>query len=306
LDLGTVLQATASVPNLHLDWTTLPAGSNRYVVRRKEIVDFQDKSFDGSVVIATLDDPTREYDDATLQDGKNYFYRVLSRVFSDGLFFYHDDHLGTPVAMTDAAGAFVWKTEHRPFGGIYSLPLALLENNLRFPGQYADAETGEYYNGFRDYQPLAGRYSEPDPLGIPGGLNLYVYVYNDPLNLMDPLGLLSCYTSIPESLSRFQHVYDRWFENPRLGLGQQDGAKYWGPVGNVINCVSFGRRGSSCVAWAVGLVEALKPFNTQCCRASEKQRWVPLPHTTVGIECRSDTCKDDWRIVERYDPFWRL
>lgn len=43
--------------------------------------------------------------------------------------------------MTDAAGHVVWQVEEFPFGGVYSLPVALIENNLRFPGQYWDAET---------------------------------------------------------------------------------------------------------------------------------------------------------------------
>jgi uncharacterized protein RhaS with RHS repeats len=44
---------------------------------------------------------------------------------------------------------------------------------------------------FRTYNPRLGRYAQADPLGLDGGINLYGYVYNDPLNLMDPWGL--CY-----------------------------------------------------------------------------------------------------------------
>ena len=61
--------------------------------------------------------------------------------------------------------------------------------NLRFPGQYYDAETGLHYNYFRDYDPSVGRYVESDPIGLRGGLNTYAYV-NDPLTQLDPLGLM--------------------------------------------------------------------------------------------------------------------
>jgi RHS repeat-associated protein len=57
--------------------------------------------------------------------------------------------------------------------------------NLRLPGQYYDSETGLHYNGHRDYDPATGRYGEPDPIGLAGGLNVYGYVGSDPVNRID-------------------------------------------------------------------------------------------------------------------------
>jgi RHS repeat-associated protein len=56
------------------------------------------------------------------------------------------------------------------------------------PGQYRDAETGLFYNTFRDYDPQTGRYVQSDPIGLGGGINPYAYAI-DPLTETDPLGL---------------------------------------------------------------------------------------------------------------------
>lgn len=55
--------------------------------------------------------------------------------------------------------------------------------------QYYDDETGFHQNGHRDYDPSTGRYLEPDPIGLAGGINYYAYVQNNPVNFIDPLGL---------------------------------------------------------------------------------------------------------------------
>jgi RHS repeat-associated protein len=61
----------------------------------------------------------------------------------------------------------------------------------RWPGQYEDEESGLYYNRFRFYDPEAGGYLSPDPLGLEGGMQPYGYVL-DPLIHVDPFGLETC------------------------------------------------------------------------------------------------------------------
>ncbi|MEJ1167401.1 RHS repeat-associated core domain-containing protein, partial [Variovorax sp. CCNWLW186] len=61
--------------------------------------------------------------------------------------------------------------------------------NLRYPGQYADEESGLSYNYFRSYDPRTGRYPQGDPIGLGGGWNRFNYVDGNPLGATDPRGL---------------------------------------------------------------------------------------------------------------------
>ncbi len=80
----------------------------------------------------------------------------------------------------------VWSAVYDSFGNI-QIQTAKIINNLRFAGQYFDAQTGLYYNLNRYYDLTTGRYLRTDLFGE--GLNLYAYVFNNPNSLIDPLGL---------------------------------------------------------------------------------------------------------------------
>ncbi|WP_260434957.1 RHS repeat-associated core domain-containing protein [Burkholderia sp. Bp8992] len=58
---------------------------------------------------------------------------------------------------------------------------------MRFQGQYLDRETGLHYNTFRFDDPDIGRFINPDPIGLLGGMNLYRYAPN-PIQWIDPWG----------------------------------------------------------------------------------------------------------------------
>ncbi|MCP4021874.1 MAG: RHS repeat-associated core domain-containing protein [Desulfobacteraceae bacterium] len=59
------------------------------------------------------------------------------------------------------------------------------------PGQYFDLETGLHYNYHRYYDPQLGRYITPDPIGLEGGINTFVYSLNNPINRIDKSGMKS-------------------------------------------------------------------------------------------------------------------
>jgi RHS repeat-associated protein len=102
------------------------------------------------------------------------------------------DQLNTPRAVTSSAGAVIWQWAYQgnSFGEQQPTSTAGYVLNLRYAGQYYDAETGLISNGFRDcYVSATGRYCQSDPTGLDGGINTYDYVENSPLDNVDPLGL---------------------------------------------------------------------------------------------------------------------
>jgi len=91
---------------------------------------------------------------------------------------------------TDAAGAVVWAVRYLPFGGIdeVTADTGVLTQNLRFPGQWFQAETGLHQNWMRDYDPTTGRYLQADPLGLVDGASVYGYARQSPVRFVDPSG----------------------------------------------------------------------------------------------------------------------
>ena len=141
---------------------------------------------DNQLLAETLADgtPLREY---VYLDGEPLAVRVHE--INPGMYFYVNDHLGTPQQLMNLSREVAWKAAYLPFGAA-QIRVGTITNNLRFPGQYYDAETGLHYNWNRYYNPAIGRYISADPIGLEGGLNLYAYVGNDPINVIDPEGLM--------------------------------------------------------------------------------------------------------------------
>jgi RHS repeat-associated protein len=160
----------------------------------------------GQRVIKTLANGTKEiyhYDESgqliAVLDGtgttlREYIYRgdqQIALINNGTIYYIHNDHLNTPQVITNQSQQVVWKGDYEPFGKLASNTTNSIEIFSRFPGQYLDGETGLYYNYFRDYDPSIGRYIESDPIGLKGGINTYAYVDGNPVNNIDPKGLLS-------------------------------------------------------------------------------------------------------------------
>ena len=100
------------------------------------------------------------------------------------------DHLGSIRLVIEVeTGEIAQRIDYGPFGEV------LFDSNpglqpFGFAGGLYDRDTGLVRFGARDYDPKIGRWTAKDPIGFGGGdSNLFVYAYNQPINLVDPMGL---------------------------------------------------------------------------------------------------------------------
>jgi RHS repeat-associated protein len=108
------------------------------------------------------------------------------------------DHLGTPLIQTDTLANVFWRAEHEPYGRVFTLRTANQHQPLRLPGQESeelnisadgDGASERFYNIFRWYRYGWDRYTQPDPLSLQSGINLFAYSKGSPTNYSDPSGL---------------------------------------------------------------------------------------------------------------------
>ncbi|TWO70301.1 hypothetical protein FN976_15015 [Caenimonas sedimenti] len=218
-------------------------------------------------------------------------------IYRNGKFFaIHPDHLGTPRLMTNEAKEVVWQWPYSAFGNnkptgvlkatekpkqaITNQPVLLkatnaVELNLRFPGQYADEETGSFYNYFRTYHPGHGRYTQSDPIGLAGGINSYAYVEGSPLSLVDPYGLFG-WADMPTA--------PQWAEDFGGGLGDvltfgiSGAVREQFDIGSVNRCsggYAAGEVAGMVASVATGFVGGTKAV----AKASSPNNWANFSHS---------------------------
>lgn len=235
-------------------------------------------------------------------------------VRNGGIHYVHTDNLGAPRQITTTIGYTVWTWDNvNPFGNNAANELPNGGNipfqyNLRFPGQYADKETGTSYNYFRDYDPATGRYVQSDPIGLRGGINTYGYVGGDPLVFIDTKGLFTLGRFADKSVIN-SIVCDR--TTPRIDLKDPLNAQY--KCSEIIRC--FG------VHEQVHLDDALRSNPTICASNRWNVRYISAstPEEKVWAEkraydaevtclsapvCRGEPC--DTEIAQRLRDIQRI
>ncbi len=112
------------------------------------------------------------------------------------------DLVGSPMQLVGAQGDLAWEHQSSVWG-VTTRSQGESATPLRFPGQYADQETGWHYSQHRHYDPDIARFATPDPLGIRPAADAYAYPRN-PTRWVDPAGLAP-------------HPPDRVYRSPHAG-----------------------------------------------------------------------------------------
>jgi RHS repeat-associated protein len=165
---------------------------------------------------------------------------------SSNSMYYHSDGNGNVTMLINPSQYIVAKYLYDAFGNVLSAAGSLAQQNLyRFSSKEAHLNSGLVYYLYRYYDPNLQRWPNRDPLEEQGGINLYSFVRNDPLNQTDPLG-----------------------KNAGTIVGGEIGSGF-GPVGTVIGIAigtAVGVIATACIA------NAISNHNDECAQEWREAR----------------------------------
>jgi RHS repeat-associated protein len=168
------------------------------------------------------------WDGTTLREQRDAANNVTRRYYGQGVvqgatlpaaatdkLCYTRDHLGSIRELVDGTGALRARYEYDPYGDRTKLS-GTADADLGYTGHYQDVSGSLLAAPFRCYDPKLGRWLSRDPIGEEGGINLYGYVENDPINWIDPFGLRE---GSPSNLKKRKALNDK--------ANAKDGSDKW-------------------------------------------------------------------------------
>ncbi len=212
--------------------------------------------------------------------------RPVAQLSSSGTSWTYADQVGTPLIETNVEDDVTWQAEQEPYGEVWALRAGNVHQPLRFPGQVSEQfDTGANgaselsYNLTRWFRPGWGRYSEPDPIKLIGGLDLFRYAVDDPTVRTDRTGLSpGAFLHIPGYNYCGQHWTNGKDESETEDLPQQIGTV---PPVNALDscCLVHDRERSAC--WHNNMCD----HKAECACKLRADRWLHrcAANTNVGF-----------------------
>jgi RHS repeat-associated protein len=197
-----------------------------------------------------------------------------------------------------AAGDIVAAYEYDAFGcplresGAYAA-----SNPFRFSTKYTDTETGLVNYGHRYYSPSLGRFINQDPIGEQGGLNLYAFTGNDPVNSYDYLGGLKMNPWVSNILSAGSGLVQvavgvsvgtaiSWTGVGAVGggiLAVNGAAQFWAAAGNIGSLLNNHSGNILNTSGSVGLVTSAAAFANDAPYTASDARLASALDFTTGL-----------------------
>jgi RHS repeat-associated protein len=170
---GVVVNYSYDALGRHVQRTSTVSGTTRFV-------------YDGADVVRDLDGSN-----ATLANYLNGpgVDNKLRQTDAGGSSYYITDQFGTTRGTADASGNLISNVSYDSFGNVAS---GLATTRYTYTGREIDSDTSLMYYRARWFTSGQGRFTSEDPIGLRGGINLYTYVKNNPINFVDPFGLTRC------------------------------------------------------------------------------------------------------------------
>ena len=254
--------------------------------------------------------------------------------------YYHYDHLGSTVALTDSAGQVTGRARYTTFGTLAASEGEILKSAFLWHGQHGvwtDPGTGLHQMRARWYSNRLCRFLNPDPAGFAGGSNFYLYANGDPVSMIDPFGLgaeramglvanvfgkgLSYVSSAARGLVNAGINDLRWtgeqIQQTARIIDEYGGKRVFGDVGvlgfaesvGMMSGASLGRIGSAARMETVGARNAPRVFWSggdsarQAAEAFAKANGgTTLEMTAVGQRLQQTTKGLDWLTEAK--PMW--
>ncbi len=111
--------------------------------------------------------------------------------YSSGTYYYHYNHRGDVIAVSDSAGNLIFKADYDAYGKITRIDSGIFDPRYTFSTKRYFKDLELYYYGYRWYLPELGRWTTKDPIGyFSSELNLYIFLRNNSAKFLDSYGLL--------------------------------------------------------------------------------------------------------------------